>query len=59
MDRRCGRRELSSVIRPRSGFYVYNSLLRVISGLRRGEQDEKSASIGMRECRRMRDEGRA
>ena len=25
----------------------------------RGEQDEKSASIGMRKCGRMRDEGRA
>src|SRR5438552_18977352 len=25
----------------------------------RGKQDEKSASIGMRKCRRMRDEGRA
>jgi len=27
--------------------------------LLRGEQDEKSASIGMRKCGRMRDEGRA
>ena len=27
--------------------------------LLRGKQDEKSASIGMRKCRRMRDEGRA
>ena len=27
--------------------------------LLRGEQDEKRASIRMRECRRMRDEGRA
>ena len=25
----------------------------------RGKQDEKNASIGMRKCRRMRDEGRA
>jgi hypothetical protein len=27
--------------------------------VQRGKQDEKSASIGMRKCRRMRDEGRA
>src|SRR5437016_14245176 len=29
------------------------------TALLRGEQDEKSASIGMRKCGRMRDEGRA
>jgi hypothetical protein len=29
------------------------------AGVLSGKQDEKSTSIGMRECRRMRDEGRA
>ena len=33
--------------------------LRFTLSLLRGKQDEKSASIGMRKCRRMRDEGRA
>jgi hypothetical protein len=36
-----------------------SGFVRLAAGVLRGKQDEKSASIRMRKCRRMRDEGRA
>jgi hypothetical protein len=45
--------------RPSGNRHGVRRLTMTGAGLLRGKQDENSTSIGMRKCRRMRDEGRA
>jgi len=40
-------------------YVLFMLFIKYVSDMLRGKQDEKSASIRMRKCRRMRDEGRA